>query len=188
MSHRPASPLPAPCGRRFPEELLSGYLDRALTQGEEQRVRVHVEDCAACRTLLDELAALRETAMTTRFQIPPDDQWDDGEAPPYEELIEAAPDVILAPYSGITEEQYELLSEIAPTVAYPDGPWTTPWRWSSDCDATGGSSRSPTGFSTSCIPATCATWPRRAGRATRSSWVSTRTTRSAGSRRGLADR
>jgi iron-siderophore transport system substrate-binding protein len=53
---------------------------------------------------------------------------DDGEAPPYEEIVEAAPDVILAPYSGITEEQYELLSEIAPTVAYPDEPWTTPWR------------------------------------------------------------
>ena len=53
---------------------------------------------------------------------------DDGEGPPYEEIIEAAPDVILAPYSGITEEQYELLSEIAPTVAYPDEPWTTPWR------------------------------------------------------------
>ena len=53
---------------------------------------------------------------------------DDGEAPPYEEIIETAPDVILAPYSGITEEQYELLSEIAPTVAYPDAAWTTPWR------------------------------------------------------------
>lgn len=53
---------------------------------------------------------------------------DDGEAPPYEELIAAAPDVILAPYSGITEEQYDLLSDIAPTVAYPDQPWTTPWR------------------------------------------------------------
>lgn len=53
---------------------------------------------------------------------------DDGEAPPYEELVEAAPDVILAPFSGITEEQYELLSEIAPTVAYEGEPWTTPWR------------------------------------------------------------
>jgi len=53
---------------------------------------------------------------------------DDGEAPPYEELVEAAPDVILAPYSGITEEQYELLSAIAPTVAYESEPWTTPWR------------------------------------------------------------
>jgi len=66
---------------------------------------------------LDELGAETPTILT-----------DDGEAPPYEELIEAAPDVILAPYSGITEEQYELLSEIAPTVAYPDAAWTTPWR------------------------------------------------------------
>jgi iron complex transport system substrate-binding protein len=52
---------------------------------------------------------------------------DDGEAPPYEEIVEAAPDVILAPYSGVTEEQYELLSEIAPTVAYEGEAWTTPW-------------------------------------------------------------
>ncbi|HEX6955357.1 MAG TPA: iron-siderophore ABC transporter substrate-binding protein [Agromyces sp.] len=66
---------------------------------------------------LDELGAETPTILT-----------DDGEAPPYEELIEAAPDVILAPYSGITEEQYELLSEIAPTVAYPEAAWTTPWR------------------------------------------------------------
>ncbi|MPV37722.1 ABC transporter substrate-binding protein [Georgenia subflava] len=50
------------------------------------------------------------------------------EAPAYEEIGALAPDLILAPYSGITEEQYELLSEIAPTVAYPDEPWTTPWR------------------------------------------------------------
>ena len=50
-----------------------------------------------------------------------------GVTVPYEEFIEAAPDLILAPYSGLTEEQYETLSEIAPTVAFPDAPWTTPW-------------------------------------------------------------
>jgi len=48
--------------------------------------------------------------------------------PAYEDIAEAAPDLILAVYSGITEEQYELLSEIAPTVAYPDAAWSTPWR------------------------------------------------------------
>jgi iron complex transport system substrate-binding protein len=52
----------------------------------------------------------------------------EGEEPPYEQLAEAAPDVILAPYSGITQEQYELLSEIAPTVAYPEEAWSTPWQ------------------------------------------------------------
>ncbi|MBU4214047.1 MAG: ABC transporter substrate-binding protein, partial [Actinobacteria bacterium] len=40
----------------------------------------------------------------------------------------AKPDVILAPYSGITAEQYQLLSQIAPTVAYTGAAWTTPWR------------------------------------------------------------
>jgi iron complex transport system substrate-binding protein len=50
------------------------------------------------------------------------------EEPPYEEIAAASPDVILANYSGITREQYDLLSAIAPTVAYPDEAWSTPWR------------------------------------------------------------
>lgn len=53
---------------------------------------------------------------------------DSSEEPPYEDIAKANPDVILAVYSGITEEQYELLSEIAPTVAYPGEAWSTPWR------------------------------------------------------------
>ncbi|HET6653863.1 MAG TPA: iron-siderophore ABC transporter substrate-binding protein [Nocardioides sp.] len=52
----------------------------------------------------------------------------EAEEPPYEEIIAADPDVILATYSGITQEQYEKLSKIAPTVAYPDEAWATPWR------------------------------------------------------------
>ncbi|MEU3142523.1 iron-siderophore ABC transporter substrate-binding protein [Nocardiopsis alba] len=45
----------------------------------------------------------------------------------FEAVIELAPDVILAPWSGITQEQYDVLSDIAPTVAYPDLPWSTDW-------------------------------------------------------------
>ncbi|WP_353809336.1 iron-siderophore ABC transporter substrate-binding protein [Agromyces sp. SYSU T00194] len=55
------------------------------------------------------------------------DDSEGGATVPYEEFVDAAPDLILAPYSGLTQEQYDLLSEIAPTVAYPDAPWTTPW-------------------------------------------------------------
>ncbi len=69
----------APCGRRFPEEMLSGYLDGALTQGEEQRVRIHLEDCPDCRAELDALRRLREAAMKTTFDVPPPEEW--GEAP-----------------------------------------------------------------------------------------------------------
>ena len=38
------------------------------------------------------------------------------------------PEVILAVYSGMSKEEYETLSKIAPTVAYPKVAWGTPWR------------------------------------------------------------
>ena len=47
---------------------------------------------------------------------------------PFEAIAAAAPDVILATYSGLTQEEYDTLADIAPTVAYADQPWTTPWR------------------------------------------------------------
>lgn len=50
-----------------------------------------------------------------------------GATVPYEEFAAAEPDVIIATYSGVTQEQYDLLSEIAPTVAYPETAWQTPW-------------------------------------------------------------
>ncbi|UOE44579.1 ABC transporter substrate-binding protein [Agromyces larvae] len=53
---------------------------------------------------------------------------DGGATMPYEEFVAADPDLIVAPYSGLTEEQYDLLSDIAPVVAYPDAPWTTSWQ------------------------------------------------------------
>nr|WP_246401900.1 ABC transporter substrate-binding protein [Jiangella mangrovi] len=51
-----------------------------------------------------------------------------GEEIPYEAIADTQPDVILAVYSGITQEEYDTLSAIAPTVAYPDAPWSTPWQ------------------------------------------------------------
>lgn len=55
----------------------------------------------------------------------------------YESISDSNPDVILAAYSGITEEEYALLSEIAPVVAYPEKPWQTFWRDQIILDATG---------------------------------------------------
>ena len=51
-----------------------------------------------------------------------------AEEPPFEAIAAAEPDVILAPYSGITDAEYDLLSQIAPTVAYPEEAWATPWQ------------------------------------------------------------
>ena len=65
------------CGRRFDEALLSGLLDGALTQQDEQRVRVHLEDCPICTEQVDGLRRLREITMTSQVDTPSDDQWDE---------------------------------------------------------------------------------------------------------------
>jgi len=65
------------CPTGFDEALLSGFLDGELTQVEAERVRFHLADCAACRSLHEELVHVREASRATPFQPPPDDQWDE---------------------------------------------------------------------------------------------------------------
>ena len=67
--------MPEPCGRTFDGALLSGFLDDALTQADEQRVRVHLEDCETCRVQVEQMRRFREVIMSTQFEVPPDDQW-----------------------------------------------------------------------------------------------------------------
>ncbi|WP_339158014.1 iron-siderophore ABC transporter substrate-binding protein [Paenibacillus sp. FSL W8-0186] len=55
----------------------------------------------------------------------------------FEAISDADPDVILAAYSGITQEDYDILSQIAPVVAYPTTPWLTTWREQVLLNATG---------------------------------------------------
>ena len=68
------------CRPKFDESLFSGYLDGELTQGDSQRVRLHLEDCSSCRDLVGDLQRIREAAMTTEFPVPSDEEW--REAPP----------------------------------------------------------------------------------------------------------
>jgi len=69
--------MTATCPDRFDQTLLTGHLDGELTQADEQRVRIHLEDCAACRGAYEELVTLREATMTTRLDEPNDLQWDE---------------------------------------------------------------------------------------------------------------
>ena len=48
--------------------------------------------------------------------------------PPIETIAALQPDLILAPYSGLTQDQYDVLSGIAPVVASPGAPWSTSWQ------------------------------------------------------------
>ncbi len=61
------------------QDLISGYLDNELTQGLEQRVRIHLEDCEVCRRIHEEMKQMREVSMNTQFKEPDNDQW--GELP-----------------------------------------------------------------------------------------------------------
>ena len=67
--------MPDPCGRTFDEALLSGYVDRVLTQGDEQRVRIHLDGCAVCRAVVSDTLAMREVTMSSSFDVPDDLQW-----------------------------------------------------------------------------------------------------------------
>ena len=51
--------------------------------------------------------------------------FDETEGIDFEAVADTAPDVILASYSGLTQEEYDTLSQIAPTVAYPENAWGT---------------------------------------------------------------
>ncbi|MEU9335543.1 iron-siderophore ABC transporter substrate-binding protein [Streptomyces sp. NPDC048290] len=54
--------------------------------------------------------------------------FDETDGIDFEAVADTKPDVILASYSGLTEQDYETLSQIAPVVAYPEAAWATPWR------------------------------------------------------------
>ena len=54
-------------------------------------------------------------------------RYSDADGAPVEEIAKLQPDLILATNSGITKEEYDKLSQIAPVVAYPGDAWLTSW-------------------------------------------------------------
>nr|WP_221930425.1 iron-siderophore ABC transporter substrate-binding protein [Paracoccus laeviglucosivorans] len=54
--------------------------------------------------------------------------FDEGDGIDFEAVAATRPDVILAAYSGLTQADYDTLSQIAPVIAYPDSAWATDWR------------------------------------------------------------
>lgn len=51
--------------------------------------------------------------------------FDETDGIDYEAVADTEPDVILAAYSGLTQEEYDTLSKIAPVVAFPEVAWGT---------------------------------------------------------------
>lgn len=71
----------------FNEALLSGYLDGELTQAEEQRVRLYLEDHPEARALIEEMKTMRDASLSTRFESPPDEGWDERPRGPFSRLF-----------------------------------------------------------------------------------------------------
>lgn len=63
--------------------------------------------------------------------------FDETDGVDFEAVADTSPDVILAGYSGLTQEDYDTLSEIAPVVAYPETAWGTSWRDMIEINAAG---------------------------------------------------
>lgn len=63
--------------------------------------------------------------------------FDENDGIDFEAVADTQPDVILAAYSGLTQEDYDTLSEIAPVVAYPETAWGTSWREMIEMNAEG---------------------------------------------------
>ncbi|WPU09245.1 iron-siderophore ABC transporter substrate-binding protein [Pseudarthrobacter oxydans] len=55
-------------------------------------------------------------------------QYSEADGINFTEIAKLTPDVILAAYSGFTEEDYKKLSEIAPVVAHPELAYGTSWQ------------------------------------------------------------
>ena len=55
-------------------------------------------------------------------------RYDDSAGIPFEDIAATTPDLILGLSSGVSEEDYDRLSRIAPTVPWTEAAWGTPWQ------------------------------------------------------------
>jgi iron complex transport system substrate-binding protein len=72
-------------------------------------------------------AALEELGASFGSEKAPA-QFSEADGVNFTEIAKLNPDVILGAYSGLKEEDYKKLSEIAPVVAYPEIAYGTPWQ------------------------------------------------------------
>lgn len=56
-------------------DMISGYLDGELTQGDRQRVEIHLDACPQCRKTYEEMAGLREAVGNLSFGEMSPDEW-----------------------------------------------------------------------------------------------------------------
>ncbi|MFZ0429157.1 MAG: zf-HC2 domain-containing protein [Acidobacteriota bacterium] len=84
------------------EVSLSGYLDNELTQQESQRIELHLETCAHCRQVLEELREAQQAAQKLELAQPSHEEWKHMENHILEKSTRGLGWVILIVWSIIT--------------------------------------------------------------------------------------
>ncbi|MDR6868030.1 iron complex transport system substrate-binding protein [Microbacterium resistens] len=72
------------------------------------------------------LAWTHDAITAAKADLPP--LHDETDGIPYEKIADTSPDLVLGTNSGLSQQEYDTLTKIAPTVAYPGTPWGTAWR------------------------------------------------------------
>lgn len=75
------------CQSDFEEAFLSGYIDRALTQQEQQKVRLHLEGCPTCHSWVTTMKDIRSASLETPFPTLSDQQWNEIPTSPTSSVI-----------------------------------------------------------------------------------------------------
>ena len=68
------------------------------------------------------------SARLAELDAPAPVLFDEGDGIDFEAVAATRPDIILAAYSGLSRADYDMLSQIAPVIAYPESAWATDWR------------------------------------------------------------
>ncbi|MGO3886949.1 MAG: iron-siderophore ABC transporter substrate-binding protein [Mycetocola sp.] len=140
-----ASPTDEPAAAGFPVTIPSALGDAVITETPERIVTIGQGSAETAIALgitpvgigeyswgadpeTGYLPWIHDAVTAAGDELPT--QFDDGTSTgeiDLDTVVELEPDLILAPWSGITQEQFDTLNQIAPTVAYPEKAWTITW-------------------------------------------------------------
>lgn len=134
-----SSTTSSPSSSSFPVTLTHKYGTTTLTQAPQRVVTLGLVDQDAFVALGVVPVATREWYGKVPGALFPWAKAKIGDAPlpevlayelDFEKIASFNPDVIVGLYSGLTQEEYDTLSKIAPTVAQPAGlaDWAADWR------------------------------------------------------------
>ena len=84
------------------EVYLSGYIEQELPQQQDQKVRLHLQECERCQQLLGELRDLKRGTRELRFHEPSRKEWKQMEQKILQNISRGAGWLVLIVWSIVT--------------------------------------------------------------------------------------